>query len=119
MDVVCSDGDACCLLRWVRCVFDRFDRFALMWVWFALIGVSWVKWWRGFGSVVAGGFGSVLCMWIGAVGLDRCRGFGSVLLLSCLVIVVVGGSFWQFFVFVFLLVVVSYGLIGQKRIDPL
>ena len=108
MDVVCSDGDACCLLRWARC---GFDRFALMWVWFALIGVSWVRWWRGFGSV--------LCMWIGAVGLDRCRGFGSVLLWLCLVIVVVGGGFWQFFVFLFLLVVVSYGLIGQKRIDPL
>ena len=68
---------------------------------------------------MAGGFGSVLCMWIGAVGLDWCRGFGSVLLWSCLVIVVVGGGFWQFFVFLFLLVVVSYGLIGQKRIDPL
>ena len=66
-----------------------------MWVWFALIGVSWVRWWRGFGLVVASGFGSVL-LW------------------SCLVIVVVGGGFWQFFVFLFLLVVVSYGLIGQK-----
>ena len=68
-----------------------------MWVWFALIGVSWVRWWRGFGLVVASGFGSVLCMWIGAVGSDRCRGFGSVLLWSCLVIVVVGGGFLAIF----------------------
>ena len=55
------------------------------------------------------GFGSVLCVWIGAVGLDRCCGFGLVLLWLCLVIVVVGGGFWQFFVFLFLFVVVSYG----------
>ena len=129
--------------------------FTLMWVWFAPISVSWVKWWHGFGFVVASGFrswrlvsfsmeiggffngdrwvwiggdwwvsgfGLVLCVWIGAacgfrsvlwvwvgVVVERCCGFGSVLLWLCLVIVVVGGGFWKFFVFLFLLVVVSCG----------
>ena len=78
------------------------------WVWIVEIG--------GFGSVEVGGFlvldrcyvcGSVLWVWIGAI-VVRCCGFGSVLLWPCLVIVVVGG-FWQFFVFLFLLVVISCG----------
>ena len=67
------------------------------------ISVSWVRWWRGFGSVVAGGFGSWrlvgFWVWIGAVYVDRCCGFGSVLLWSCLVIVVVGGDFGNFLCF--------------------
>ena len=57
-----------------------------------LVGLDRGDWW-------VSGFGSVLCMWIGAVGLDRCCGFGSVLLWSCLVIVVVGGDFGNFLCF--------------------
>ena len=42
------------------------------------IGVSWVRWWRGFGSVVAGGFGLWRLVdfgfWVWAQ-----RGFGSIM----------------------------------------
>ena len=43
----------CCLLRWVRC---GFDGFAPMWVWFTLIGVSWVKYPHGGPWVMGYGF---------------------------------------------------------------
>ena len=43
------------------------------------IGVSWVRWWRGFGSVVAGGFGSWklvgFSMEIGRFGSVKLVGF--------------------------------------------
>ena len=64
-------------------------------------GDRWV--WIG-GDWWVSGFGLVLCVWIGAT-----CGFGSVLLWLCLVIVVVGGGFWQFFVFLFLFVGFSCG----------
>ena len=58
---------------------DGFDGFVSMWVWFAPIGVSWVKWWigmvgRGYflGIFWHGGpwvfSGYFLAWWIGMVG---------------------------------------------------
>ena len=66
--VVCSNCDACCLLQWVVGPVVSLDRW---------IGVSWVKWWCGIGSVVADGFGLRrlvgFSMEIGGfLGLDRC-----------------------------------------------
>ena len=107
--VVCSDGGACCLLRWVWC---GFDGFAPMWVWFAPIMMhvvcsdgSWIRWqvWIG-GSMYHGSDGGVgldqlwpvgldhgdwwvsrwrlvgFWVWIDVVCVDWCCGFGLVLL---------------------------------------
>ena len=88
------------------------DGFAPMWVWFApmvmcavcsnVASIGLLRCGCGLLQSVYHGSG-------GGMGLDRCCGFGLVLLWLCLVIVVVGGGFWQFFVFLFLFVVVSYG----------
>ena len=48
------------------------------------IGVSWVRWWRGFGSIVANGFGSWKLVGFlveigGFLGLVRCSVYGLVM----------------------------------------
>ena len=74
--MVCSDGDVCCLLRWVQ---YGFNGFAPMWMWFVLIVMSavcsdgsWVRWWVWInGSVYHGSGGGVDLDRLWLMGLNR------------------------------------------------